>query len=184
MIDLALSNRDKKFFLIIDELNRGNIPKIFGGLLTLLDYKNQNGIQLTYTKRKVSLPKNLHIIATMNTSDRSTANLDAALLRRFEPLDFGANSGITEGMLERYLKANYDNELLWIVKFLDYVNKLLLNAPFVDGVEIGPSFFLRDDLDDKKIQRIFDRNIVSHIEQQCYDPRARDVLRDLKKKFC
>jgi 5-methylcytosine-specific restriction protein B len=67
---------------IIDEINRGNLPKIFGELYFLLEYRDRS-LNLLYSHEAFSLPKNLWIIGTMNTADRSIALVDAALRRRF-----------------------------------------------------------------------------------------------------
>ena len=82
----ASINSDNLYVLLIDEINRGNVPRIFGELLYLLEYREES-VVLMYPdesgERRFKLPSNLVILATMNTADRSIGVLDAALRRRF-----------------------------------------------------------------------------------------------------
>ena len=84
-------SRDENHFLIIDEINRGNLAKVFGELYFLLEYRDE-AITLQYQRdedeEKFSLPRNLYIIGTMNTADRSIALVDLALRRRFYFVEF------------------------------------------------------------------------------------------------
>ena len=98
----AEQNPNDKYFFIIDEINRGNLSKIFGELMMLIEnnYRAQT-IKLAYGDEKFSVPKNIYIIAIMNTADRGIAMIDYALRRRFSFFD---------------LKPGFENE-----RFMDYI---------------------------------------------------------------
>ena len=95
IVDRCLETPNQKFVLIIDEINRGNIAKIFGELIYLLEYRHES-ISLTYFsgEKGFQIPFNLYIIGTMNSADRSIAFVDYALRRRFYFIDFYPNLDI------------------------------------------------------------------------------------------
>ena len=89
----AASRPSEPHVLIVDELNRGNLPRIFGELLFLLEYRDQ-AMTLPYSKRSFRLPDNLFLLATMNPLDRSAVALDQALRRRFSFVDMPADAAM------------------------------------------------------------------------------------------
>src|SRR6185312_10149303 len=96
----------RPYVLIIDEINRGNIPKIFGELLFLLEYRRRE-VRLQYwPEAAFTLPENLFLIGTMNTADRSIALVDAALRRRFYFVEFSPTKPPVSDVLARWLEAH------------------------------------------------------------------------------
>ena len=123
-------------FLIIDEMNRGNVAKVLGELYFLLEYRDEE-VVLQYSPDLFSLPENLRIIGTMNTADRSIAVLDAALRRRFAFIPFFPDQEPIAGLLRRWLSHNQAG-MEWIADVVDAANRKLQDR---NGA-IGPSFFL------------------------------------------
>ncbi len=137
----AAKRPDEDFFFIIDEINRGNMSKIFGELLMLIE-KDHRGekVTLAYNGRSFSVPKNLYIIGMMNTADRSLAMIDYALRRRFSFFDL--EPGFESKGFDRYQKAlNNDtlNEL--IAKVEDLNNEIARDKSLGKGFCIGHSYF-------------------------------------------
>ncbi|WP_426225202.1 McrB family protein [Pseudarthrobacter sp. DSP2-3-2b1] len=132
-------NESKPYFLIIDEMNRANLAKVFGELYFLLEYRDDR-IYLQYSPNEpFTLPDNLYIVGTMNTADRSIAMMDAAIRRRFAFIELHPQTEPVKGSLLRFLQARQ----------LDTTPALLLDAlnAAIDewdrDLMIGPSYFMK-----------------------------------------
>jgi AAA+ superfamily predicted ATPase len=133
------SGREGICVLIIDEINRANLARVFGELMYLLEYREKE-IPLASEGNLFSIPKNVRIIGTMNTADRSIALVDHALRRRFVFLKLQPNYEI----LREYHKRKQSKfPIDKLIKLLDETNKEIANHHF----EIGISYFMRTDLD-------------------------------------
>jgi predicted RNA-binding protein with PUA-like domain len=134
----ARSNPDKKYVLIIDEINRGNLAKVFGELYFLLEYRDEE-ISLMYSKEeKFALPKNLFFIGTMNTSDRSIALVDSAIRRRFRFIHLDPTSEPCSQILSKWLKANNLPAVAGLL--LENLNEALAKYEF----SVGPAYFMKE----------------------------------------
>lgn len=143
MAKKAASDRAHKYVLIIDEINRGNISKILGELITLLepdkrdDKENRISVTLPYSKESFSVPSNLYIIGTMNTTDRSVGTVDYAIRRRFAFVTLKSDSSIVETKSSKMALDLFNAVQIYIED-----NK----EPELDiaDLKIGHSYFLVD----------------------------------------
>ncbi|QNP69628.1 DUF4357 domain-containing protein [Streptomyces roseirectus] len=138
LADLASrdGNRHIPHFLIIDEINRANLAKVFGELYFLLEYRTKS-VRLTYSGDDFALPPNLFVIGTMNTADRSIALVDAAMRRRFAFVELSPRTEPTAGLLARWLKR--EGKDLEPARLLDALNARVDEADFA----IGPSYLMK-----------------------------------------
>jgi MoxR-like ATPase len=135
--------------LIIDEINRANLARVFGELLYLLEYRDRT-VRLPYSQEQFGLPGNVYVIGTMNTADRSIALVDFALRRRFHFIEFPASPEI----LRRWLMKNRPT-MVEAADLLAKVNAMVGSPDFA----IGFSYFMRQDLDERLLSRIWERSI-------------------------
>lgn len=110
-----------KHVMVIDEVNRANLPRVLGELLFLLEYRDRAVHTLYRPDEPFELPANLFIIGTMNTADRSIALLDAALRRRFHFVPFFPDRPPVAGLLSRWLDE-HDVDAQWVAELVDMVN--------------------------------------------------------------
>ncbi len=169
----AKEHSEKKYFLIIDEINRGNMSKIFGELLQLIeaDYRGEP-IQLAYTKRQsFSVPENLYIIGMMNTADRSLAMIDYALRRRFCFYRM-VPAFQSEGF--KKFQANFHNPVLdKVIEQVEKLNEVIKDDPSLgEGFAIGHSYFcgLKPTHDlANQINEIVRYDIIPMLEEYWFD---------------
>jgi 5-methylcytosine-specific restriction protein B len=158
-------DEDRTYVLVIDEINRANLPKVFGELLFLLENRGRSARTLYRPEEPFRLPGNLKLIGTMNTADRSIALIDAAMRRRFHFVPFFPHDGMMKGLLRRWLADG--NGRTAVADFLDAVNKELL--PLVgEHLLIGPSHFMKADLSEKSLKRIWTYNVFPMLEEQLW----------------
>ena len=160
----ARTEPNAKHFLVIDEINRGNPAKVFGELYFLLEYRDK-AIDLQYRGEDdppFSLPDNLYIIGTMNTADRSIALVDLALRRRFYFVEFHPDDEPVKDVLSLWLEAN-DLDMEWLADVVKLANEKMKNDRHA---AIGPSYFMKDGLDEKAVRRIWKHSVRPYIEER------------------
>ena len=170
----AANQLDKEFFFIIDEINRGNMSKIFGELLILIE-KDYRGTKATlaYNGLSFSVPKNLYIIGMMNTADRSLAMIDYALRRRFS--FFEVEPGFdSEGFIQYQNGLNNEmlNELINKVKDLN--REITLDKSLGKGFCIGHSYFCgRDVCTEEWLHSIVEYDILPMLREYWFDDTSK-----------
>lgn len=158
----ARTDPKNPYVMIIDEINRGNIAKIFGELMFLLEYRGKE-VMLAYSGERFTMPENVYLIGTMNTADRSIALVDFALRRRFHFFRFDADLEI----LKRWIDKNNVSESLAssVLGFLDQVNNRIPDRNY----KIGFSYFMKHDLKEEDLKRIWTYNIEPYLEEYFFD---------------
>jgi len=149
------------YSLIVDEMNRANLPRVFGELMYLFEYRNKT-IRLQYSE-EFALPPNLRFIGTMNTADRSIRSIDIALRRRFDVFELKPDAGV----LRRFFAKNPLSTTNLIEGFEKLNEKL--DGDLDRHHTIGHAFFMRPGLDRKMLRAIWDRKIYPLIEEYFFD---------------
>ncbi|MCT7620969.1 McrB family protein [Aliarcobacter butzleri] len=160
----------KNFYIVIDEINRGNISKIFGELITLIeeDKRDDYEVTLPYSKEKFKIPSNLYIIATMNSTDKSIATIDIALRRRFTFLKMKPNPNLVQK----------DNVRQLMKELNQYISKSFLGEDY----QLGHSYFIGDDID---IEFIKEYKIKPLLEEYFYSEAITpdEIIKKAKSEY-
>jgi 5-methylcytosine-specific restriction protein B len=165
--EVAAANPSTAYILVIDEINRANLAKVFGELYFLLEYRDQS-ISLQYSPDKeFVLPENLFLIGTMNTADRSIARIDTAMRRRFTFVELDPRTPPVRGLLARWLAAHGlpgDAALL-----LDELNRRIEDA----DAAIGPSYLMDERIYRRAdgLDRVWQHQIMPLLEDLFYGQR-------------
>lgn len=161
----------RRHLMIIDEINRANLPKVLGEMLFLLEYRDTPIRTLYRPDDPFELSKDIWFIGTMNTADRSIALVDAALRRRFHFIPFFPNHGPMAGLLDRWLAR--EGEPAWVGQLVAQVNDELEKELGGPHLQLGPSHFMKHGLDRNALRRIWEYDIEPFIEDQFFGDGAR-----------
>jgi len=165
--EVAAANPSTAYILIIDEINRANLAKVFGELYFLLEYRDQS-ISLQYSPDKeFILPENLFLIGTMNTADRSISRIDTAMRRRFAFVELDPRIPPVEGLLARWLT---DHRLsLDAAQLFDELNKRLEDS----DAAIGPSYLMKEEIYRRAdgLDRVWQYDIMPLLDDLFYGQR-------------
>ena len=166
----AAADADKPFFFIIDEINRGNISKIFGELLQLIesDYRGK-AIKLSYRDEKFAVPSNVHIIGMMNTADRSLAMIDYALRRRFSFFDM--TPGFETQEFRKYVSQYGETKLSSLIDAVVELNRAISEDESLGkGFCIGHSYFCNlKGADSAMLKSIVEYDILPMLREYWFD---------------
>ena len=163
---------DNDYFFIIDEINRGNLSKIFGELFMLIENDKRGvSLQLLYSDEKFSVPKNIYIIGMMNTADRSLAMLDYALRRRFA--FFEIKPGFTTDGFRKYRMSLENEKFDKLIACVESLNNAISNDESLgDGFCIGHSYFcnlLPDTINDQVLSGIVEYELIPLLKEYWFD---------------
>ena len=161
---------DLPHVLIIDELNRANVPRTLGELMFLLEYRSQT-IDLQFSQG-FALPPNIAFVATMNTADRSIRSIDVALRRRFEVIECLPDATHLDAFYARGKGSNYVADL---VAGFDSLNTEL-SAQLDKHHTIGQNFFMAAEMTTRTLRRVWNRKVYPLIEEYFFD--APDLARE------
>lgn len=181
LTNTKIIDNDKKYVFIIDEINRGNVSKIFGELITLIENTKRAGMNeeasaiLPYSKQLFSVPSNVYILGTMNTADRSIALMDTALRRRFQFVEMMPDSNVLRTIGAD--KIQVDGEELDVAHMLDVINQRIeylydrehtIGHAFFTGLVFEPTI--------GKLASIFRKSVIPLLQEYFYEDYSKIMM--------
>lgn len=185
LVDAALSDNENNYYIIIDEINRGNISKIFGELLMCIEDDKRSSkyaVTLMYSDSEKEatfyVPNNVYIIGTMNTADRSLAQIDYALRRRFSFFNLKP-AFKNQKFLNTLSNCGMKNQ---IISTMLHINKILTDTFGNSNFNIGHSYFAKkpETINEEKLKRIFKYDIIPLIFEYMSDMDESDIIRKFR----
>ena len=161
---------ENDYYFIIDEINRGNLSKIFGELIMLIENDKRGvALQLLYSDEKFSIPENIYIIGMMNTADRSLAMLDYALRRRFAFFEF--SPAFRTDVFRQYLQNKNNKKFNNLIAVIERLNIAIENDDSLGrGFRIGHSYFCTDKpIDDMWLNGVITYEIIPLLNEYWFD---------------
>ena len=166
----AEEDNERLYFFIIDEINRGNLSKIFGELMMLIEKdKREQKLKLLYKDEWFTVPKNVRIIGMMNTADRSLAMMDYALRRRFAFFDFAP--AFSSVGFRQYLEDKNNEKLNRLISVVESLNNVISDDDSLgEGFRIGHSYFCTDDeITDKWLNSVVEYELIPLLKEYWFD---------------
>src|SRR5207248_6991770 len=163
--------------LLLDEINRANLPRVFGELLYLLEYRDQE-VVLPYSRRRFRLPPNLYLVGTMNAADRSVTPVDQALRRRFSFVEMTPDVNV----LRCWLRVNPPNEgpalVERVVGLFERLNQRL-RAEVGPACQVGHSYFMLPRLDEGGLRAVWQHQVRPLLDEYAVLHPGRAIPGDL-----
>jgi MoxR-like ATPase len=166
----ARAAADEAFVLVVDEMNRADLAAVFGELLLLLEYRGDRTVRLPYSQKRFSVPRNVILLGTMNTADRSLALVDFALRRRFNAFPLNPSRDVLAGWADEHPKAE---GALLLAMFGLVQERVGAENP----VSPGHSYWMVADADAKVAERVWSYQVKPYLAEHWFErPEELDRL--------
>ena len=159
----AAADRERTYVLVIDELNRADLGSVLGELMLLLEYREEVTVRLPYSQQDFTVPRNLIVLATMNTADRSLALVDFAMRRRFHAIELRPNRAV----LERHLRDRFGPEAARpALAFFDTMQEAVGPG---SAFAPGHSYWMVDDPSGQQLERVWAYEVRPYLEESWFE---------------